>query len=156
VYKILLLGGSDMGATIYAFIEYDDASVYYPSDSAPAPFAQETDRVIDLTTNVGFLHAKDYLFLGAIGGSRNPRGLEPLIRPRGLPPRVNWRIAKEFDSDDPMVGWLTPLEVEAALEHMQVSWEELSLGTQVTLEILKLLQDRLGPERVRFVFEMSD
>jgi hypothetical protein len=145
-----------MGATIYAFIEYDDAPEYYPADSVPGPFAQESDRVIDLTTNVGFSHAKDYLFLGAIGGPRNPRGIEPLIRPRGLPPRVNRRIAEEFDPDDPMVGWLTPPEVEAALEHMQVSPEELSFGTLVALGIMRLLQDRLGADRVRFVFEMSD
>ncbi|WP_337176173.1 hypothetical protein [Paludisphaera sp.] len=145
-----------MGATIYAYIEYDDAPEYYPAGSVPEPFAQESDRVIDLTTNVGLSHAKDYVFLGAIGGPRNPKGLAPLIRPRGLPPNVNWRISKDFDPQDPMVGWLTPLEIEAALDHMEIRREELSFGLQVTLDLLQLLGDRLGPERVRFVFEMGD
>ena len=145
-----------MGSIIYAFIEYDDAPEYYPADSVPAPFAQASDRVIDLTTNVGLSHAKDYLFMGTLGGPRNPKGLDPLIRPRGLPPNVNWRIASAFDPQDPLVGWLTLPEIEAALAHMQVQREALSFGVQVTLGILQLLGDRVGPERVRFVFEMSD
>ncbi len=145
-----------MGAVIYAFIEYDAAPESYPAGSAPAPFAQESDSVIDLTTDVGLSHAKDYLFMGALGGPRNPKGLAPLIRPRGLPPNVNWRIAREFDSNDPMVGWMTLPEIEAALAHMQVSSEDLSFGVQVAVGIMQLLQERLGPERVRLVFEMSD
>ncbi len=145
-----------MGATIYAFIEYDDSPLYYPADSVPPPFAQETDRVIDLTTNVGLSHAKDDLFMGAIGGPRNPRGITPLIRRRGLPANVNWRIAEEFDRDDPMVGWLTLPEVEAAMSHARLDRDELSYGVQVTLGIMSLLQARLGSDRVRLVFEMSD
>jgi hypothetical protein len=145
-----------MGASLYAYIEYDDAPEYYPAGEIPAPFARETDRVIDLTTNVGLSHAKDSDFLGAIGGPRNPTGIDPLIRPRGLPPNVNWRIAQEFDPDDPMVGWLMLPEIEAALAHMQVSRDILGLGVRVALEILELLQGRSGPERVRLVFAMND
>jgi hypothetical protein len=150
-----LAGGRLMGATFYAFIEYDDGPEYYPASTVPDPFAQETDRVIDLTTNVGLSHAKDYRFMGAIGGPRNPDGVEPLIRPRGLPPNVNWRIAEEFDGD-PMVGWLTLPEIEAALTHARLGQEELSYGVRVTLGIMRLLQGRLGADRVRLVFEMSD
>jgi len=94
--------------------------------------------------------------MGTIGGPRNPDGIEPLIRPRGLPPNVNWRIAKEFEGDDALVGWLTLPEIEAALDHARLSQEELSYGLRVTLGIIRLLQDRLGPDRVRLVFEMSD
>lgn len=145
-----------MGATIYAYIEYDDAPEYFPPGTVPAPFAEATDCVIDLTTNIGLSHAKDYRFMGAIGGPRNPDGVEPLVRPRGLPPEVNWRIAKDFDENDPMVGWLTLPEIEAALVHARLGWEELSHGVQVALGIMRLLQDRLGSDRVRLVFEMSD
>jgi len=145
-----------MGATLYAYIEYDDTPLCYPAGEIPAPFAQGSDGLIDLTTNVGLSHAKDYLFMGVIGGPRNPTGLVPLIRPRGLPPNVNWRIAQEFDPGEPGVGWLTFPEIEAALAHMQVTREDLSFGVQSALGILQWLQDRLGPDRARFVFEMSD
>jgi hypothetical protein len=150
------MGGRLMGATIYAFIEYDDAPEYYPAGSIPDPFVQETDTLIDLTSNVGLSHAKDYRFMGAIGGPRNPDGVDPLIRPRGLPPHVNRKIAKKFGGDDGVVGWLTLPEIEAALTHARLSREELSYGLQVTLGIMGLLKDRLGADRVRLVFEMSD
>ena len=55
-----------------------------------------------------------------------------------------------------MVGWLTLPEIEAALAHMSIRREELSFGVQVAMGIMELLQHRLGPDRVRFVFEMSD
>lgn len=141
----IIAGGRLMGATIHAFIEYDDSPEYYPAGSVPEPFAQERDCVIDLTRNVGLSHAKDYRFLGAIGGPRNPDGVDPLTRPRGLPPNVNWRIAEEFGGGEPMVGWLTLPEIEAAMTHARLGREELSYGLQVTLGIMGLLQDRLGP-----------
>jgi hypothetical protein len=151
-----LARGRHMGATLYAFIEYDDSPEYYPAGSVPEPFSQETDRVIDLTMNVGLSHAKDYRFMGAIGGPRNPDGVVPLTRPKGLPSNVNWRIAEAFDGEDPMVGWLTLPEIEAAMTHARLDREELSHGLLVTLDIIRLLQDRLGADRVRLVFEMSD
>jgi len=150
------LGGSKMGATIYAFIEYDDAPEYYSGAAVPAPFAYASDRIIDLTSNVGLSHAKDYALFAALDGPRKPESFEPLIGLRGLPPNVNWRIAKEFGTDNTSVGWLTPDEVEAAMKHAQVMASDLSFGARLTLEILRLLGNRLGSDRVRFVFEFGD
>jgi hypothetical protein len=144
-----------MGASIVAYIEYDDLPVYLPPGEFQSAFVQASDRVIDLSTNVGFTDAKDYLFIGALGGPRNPRGLEPLFQPRGLPPNVNWRISQEFSPPDTWTGWLLLSEIEAALAHMHLIESELAFGTQIALGIMRLLVDRLGDDRVRLVFDMS-
>lgn len=145
-----------MGASLDAYIEYDDSPMYYQAGEAPPPFAWETDRIIDLTKNIGIRGAKDYLFIGAIGGPRNPRQIEPLFRPRGLPPKVNLRIAEEVSPPDLWTGWLLFPEIEAALAHQNIREEELCFGVQVALGIMRLLVNRLGPERVRFVFDITD
>jgi hypothetical protein len=145
-----------MGASLYAYLEYDDAPAYYRRGEVPAAFAHGTDRVIDLTTNVGITGAKDYLFIGVLGGPRNPRGIPPLIQPRGLPDRVNWRIAQEFAPADGNTGWLLLPEIEAAPSHAQVQGEELCFGVQMALGIMRLLAARMGPDRVRLVFQMTD
>ena len=51
---------------------------------------------------------------------------------------------------------LTLPEIEAALTHARLDREQLSYGLLVTLGIMRLLQDQLGADRVRLVFEMSD
>jgi hypothetical protein len=145
-----------VGASLRAYIEYDDAPEYYTPGAVPVPFARETDRVIDLTTDVGITRGKDDLFMGAIGGPRNPRGVAPLFWPRRLPPRVNWRIARAFDPADGNTGWLLLPEIEAAMAHAGVELTDVSFGVEVMLGIMRLLVKRLGPERARLVFQMSD
>ncbi len=123
--------GVQMGASLDAYIEYDDSPMYYQTGEVPPPFTWGTDRLIDLTWNIGIRGAKDYLFIGAIGGPRNPRALEPLFRPRGLPPKVNRRIAAAFSPPDLWTGWLLLPEIEAALAHQNIREEELCFGVQI-------------------------
>ena len=142
-----------MGDAIYAYIEYDDG-LLYPGASSPTAFQQETDRVIDLTQNVGLSHGKDYIFMAALGSPRNPTTSKPLFGIRGLPPNTNWRIAKEF-SDATNVSWLNLTDVEAALAHMTLRDTDLSFAAFTTIEIMRLLARRLGPDRVRLIFQIG-
>lgn len=143
-----------MGTSIDAFIEYDRTLWFEPNAIAP-PFSTVPDA-IDLTSFPLFRSGKDYHFLGAISGIRNQTNKKPLYPLRGLPSPISSEAAKgidsSFDPDYPGLGWLTLQEIEAAITYMGFSRKDLSLETNLVLEMMGYLQIQLGPNRVRLVF----
>ena len=146
-----------MGATLYAVVEYDDSGLYDPEAARQPPFSTKADG-IDLTGFDRLGWGKDYSFFAAISGLRNQSGIEPLYAPRGLPPHASIEVKEHdlIDPDSPATGWLTLGEIEAALAHMGIAHDELSLAVQLVLNMLSFLEQRLGKEHARLVFMVSD
>jgi hypothetical protein len=118
-----------------------------------------TEQSVDFTGYVALSHGKDYDFFAAIAGFHNRFDVPPLYRPRGLPsvlsPRVREHMTNFFDEDWVGQGWLTLSEIEAALAHMGLSAERLSLAVRVVLNCMACLARELGDPRVRLVFALD-
>lgn len=146
-----------MGASIHAFIEYDHTLLFYPDNTAP-PFTT-VPEVIDLTSFTLFRSGKDYRFFAAISGMRNHSEKAPLYALRGLPSPINWQTAQGLDElygpDYPVQSWLTFTEIKTALAHMGLTADDLSLETNVVLEMMWYLTKQLGTDRVRLVFAIE-
>ena len=86
----------------------------------------------------------------------NQTNKEPLYGLRGLPTPTSTEAARRFNElfnpDYPGQGWLTPGEIEAAVAHLGYKREDLSLETNVVLEMMSYLERQVGPNRVRLVF----
>ncbi|MEW6735969.1 MAG: hypothetical protein AB1489_32040 [Acidobacteriota bacterium] len=143
-----------MGSSIDAFIEYDRTLWFNPSAIDVPPFST-IPEAIDLTGFTLFRSGKDYLFFAAISGIRNQTNKEPLYPLRGLPSPISSEVEKFFDPDYPGQGWLTLSEIEAALTHLGFTRDDLSLETNVVLEMMSYLERQLGQNRVRLVFDIE-
>lgn len=152
-----------MGTELVAFIEYDESELDFGLRSAqrspatlPAPFTEGLVDTVSVTEKGGmYTGSKDYRFFAAIAGVRNDSGIEPLIRPRGLPqnPSVPLRLhVEEYGRlGDYGNGWLTLAEIKAAMAHQQTDLGLISFETQTILFIMANLESRLVG-RVRLVF----
>src|SRR5262245_18812885 len=139
-----------MSMNIFALIEYDESLLYAATPDPPFSTAVEE---IDLTRFPGLYAGKDYAFFAAISGFCNDKALPPLYALRGLPlnvsPGARRCIEKYFDPHYPVIGWLTWGEINAALAHMGVAQEELSLEVNLVLQMMAYLEKQLGKDRVR-------
>jgi hypothetical protein len=144
-----------LGYTIDAWIEYHDA----PRDSERAdtpPFSSVMDNSIPLTDFVRFRYSKDYRLFAALSGiERRDDDPDALFRHRGdLPPNVSgYTKAATFDIEDAdAFTWLTYPEIEQALAHMRVQRDELSLASNLVLDLMQSIEKRLGEGRSRLIF----
>jgi hypothetical protein len=142
-----------MGSSIDAYVEYDTTLVYEPGAGETPPFSK-VPEAMDLTHFLPFREGKDYPFFGAISGIRNATSLPPLYPLRGLPSPLSAEAAGTLETiyDPCSLGWLTLREIEAALTHMGLRREDLSLETNLVLYIMRYLEKQLGQDRVRLVF----
>ncbi len=135
-----------MGADLTAWIEYDVHQDPPFSDSAGVeclPLGQWGD----LYSN------KDYPFYGAVSGCRNETCIPPLFPQRGRPENASHPVSTYFDTEDPHnAGWLSSDEVDRAIQHHDLTPDQLSLEVQIVMHILSFLSLKIGPDRVRFVF----
>lgn len=147
-----------MGIAIDAWIEYDDDAQRYPERAAEPPFSQVHDNCIPLEDFASFRSSKDYRLFGAIAGiHRDKDGPRPLFPMRGgLPPNVSGytkrHVSRITDSDDPILSWLTYPEIEQALAHMKVQRQDLSLASNLVLDLMQSIEKRLGEGRSRLIF----
>lgn len=149
-----------MGTSIYSFIEYDKNEyehMYYPEQIELLPFEGE---IYSLSKEEGlFAGYKEYAFFSAIAGVRNQTEIKPLIPPRGLPQKmsVHVEIAVKNGFFDGLfsIGWLTLSEIKAALEHMKITKDMLGFEILNILEIMENMEEKLGKNRVRFIFGFS-
>jgi hypothetical protein len=144
-----------MGTSIEAYIEYDKTLLYDPTAGNVEPFSL-VPEAIDLTTFTLFRSGKDYRFIGAISGIRNQTNKEPLYSLRGLPSPISSEAARGlnelFDPSFSGLGWLFLSEIEEAISHIGFTRHDLSLETNVVLEMMYYLKKELGLNRVRMVF----
>ena len=138
-----------MGASIIAYIQFDDSS-----SKDELPFTNHPSTW-DLSQDFNLTGEKDYTFYAAISGVRNESGITPLFPCRGLPPS-GWNKVQWFDNDDPNVGWLTLSEIYQALHHMKIEVESLGEAIQLLLKAMHLGEDFYGSGRVRLVFCVED
>ena len=147
-----------MGSSIESWIEYDDDAQYYPERAAEPPFSRPHDNCIPLTDFVSFRSGKNYRFFAAISGIRSqPNDPAPLFPLRGgLPPNVSGyarhHVFSVADDTDPNLGWLSYAEIEQALAHMAISREKLALATNLVLDLMQSIENRLGEGRSRLIF----
>lgn len=146
-----------MGTSINAWIEYDDNPDYYPDRGNEPPFTYLSDGFIPLTDSPNFRSGKDYRFFAAISGIRSQQGdPPPLFSLRGLPQNISGYAKHAVDDvadlDDPNFGWLTYCEIQQALAHMSVARDQLSLHTNIVLDLMQAIDRRLGEGRSRLIF----
>lgn len=148
-----------MGTGIDVYIEYDPA-VEYNYSPLPPPF-EPCNESICLSDWVHLRCGKDYRFIGAISGVENQTGIPPLFPPRGLPENACSYTLFEMDVTDSTnppygcFGWLLASEVRAAIAHHGWTRGDLSFPVETLLNTLDFLESRLGPDRVRIVFEIN-
>ncbi len=144
-----------MGTDIDAFIEIDDSPVRRPYSSQG--FWTPTEKVIPLIEYGALVGGKDYVFIGALCGVRAPG--DALFPRRGLPANVARQTYAFFDRlyhlEDDMVSWLWLHEIYASLDHMDVSWDDLSQAAQVVLRMMGFLEEKVGQGRARLVFGVT-
>ncbi len=148
-----------MGTGIDVYIEYDHA-VECNYATLPLPF-EACNESICLRKWVHLRSGKDYRFIGAISGWRNETGIPPLFPLRGLPENACSYTLFEMNVPDPTdppedcFGWLLASEVRAAIAHHGWTRDDLSFPVETLLNTLDFLESRLGPDRVRIVFEIN-
>ncbi len=140
-----------MGTDIHVFIEYDFTRAEdYPAERHLQPF-DDNVSVWDLRGDAisGY---KDYEFFSALAGIRNTEnGIKPLFPLRSFPTDCNWLVKRELDGACG-ISWLLADELVAALEHANLSHDNLSVPVQFLLETVAHLAKRCGDDRVRIVF----
>lgn len=147
-----------MGYTIDAWIEYDDTPERYPEKAGQPPFSVVTDNSIPLEDFVSFRYAKDYRLFAALSGiKKHEDDPEPLFPLRGgLPPNVSGhtvgRVFQLVDPDDPILSWLTYPEIEQAMAHIKVQRDDLSLASNLVLDLMQSIEKRLGKGHSRLIF----
>lgn len=147
-----------MGASIDAWIEYDDDAQYYPERAAEPPFSQAHSNCIPLDHFVRFRSGNNYRFLAALSGIRRREGdPEPLFPLRGgLPPNVSGytshHVFEVAEDTDPNLGWLTYPEIELAIAHAGLKPDDLSFATTLVLGLMQSIETRLGAGRSRLIF----
>ena len=147
-----------MGISIEAWIEYDDDVKYHPERATEPPFSQVHDNCIPLEYFVRFRSSGDYQFFGAIAGIyRDKEGSRPLFPMRGgLPPNVSGytkrHVSEIVEDNDPFLSWLTYPEIEQAMAHMKVHRNDLSLASNLVLDLMQSIESRLGEGHSRLIF----
>jgi hypothetical protein len=144
-----LIRGLSMGASITAYLQIDDNT---PPDEPP--FTNDPSTW-DLSMDIGLATGKDYEFFAAICGVRNTSDIHPLFPCRGLPPS-RFQDLREINGDEPNVSWLTLSEIGQSFEHMQIEVSSLSRPVQMLLQTMQIAENLYGPDRVRFIFQVSD
>lgn len=144
-----------MGTSIDAYIEYDRTIYFEPKDSDKLPFSSSVEA-IDLRGFTLFRSGKDYSFISAISGFRNKTDKQPLYQLRGLPSIMSSEAEKGllefYDPNYFGLGWLTLSEINQSLAHFGLERKDLSLETNVVLQLMSFLDLKLGVDRVRLVF----
>jgi len=147
-----------LGYTIDAWIEYDDTPERHPERAGQPPFSVVTDNSISLEDFVSFRYSKDYRLFAVLAGiHRSGNGPGPLFPLRGgLPPNVSGhtvrRVSQLVDPDDPILSWLTYPEIEQAMAHMKVQGADLSLASNLMLDLMQSIEKRLGKGHSRLIF----
>lgn len=139
-----------MGADIHAIIQIDDNT---PTDQPPFTCDPST---WDLRGDLGLTGGKHYEFFAAICGVRNATEKEPLFPCRGYPPNIYPTDPLECFGDDLNLSWLTLSEIMAALNHHNVTIENLRRPVQLVLRTMAAAENLFGKDRVRLVFRVDD
>lgn len=139
-----------MSADLHCWIEYD--AIENP------PFASSNVdwECVHLDEWFDLLGNKDYKFMGAISGIRNESKIPPLIPLRGCPPNPGHQVRRYMQDFGENIGWLFPHEVHVAIEHHGLRLDDLSVEVQTVITMLDFLASRIGRDRVRFVFGITD
>lgn len=144
-----------MGASMTGIIEWtEDAQVARQNDPNRAlrePRWQEDDL-----KGVLFELDKEYDFFAAIAGVRNRFGKPPLIKSRGVPPRLSGLAHRHFADFGPEVaGWLHLSEIHRCIQHMAANPFYMDLDLEVALQFMQILVDRFNDAQVRLVFNID-
>jgi hypothetical protein len=138
-----------MGCDLLAYLLIDDNS------GPERPAFSNAPSIWDLRRDQLF-GCKDYDFYAAIAGIRNRFGKPPLIPPRGAVSHDRFDPMERLDRGCVGVGWLTLSEIDEAMRHMNIHENERPEPVRRVLAVMRLLENRLGKDRVRLVFGFAD